>query len=223
MKVVHCWCRYISITYLPSFFRTLLRSVICSPRDEKDAAQKRNRVAKIFCMFCIHCHSSSEQDLRAHLYAMVVPWSSSPSLEWSCMVIVQDTQDIRFIMSIIFVACRLAVEMLGEEQGWTLKMFLAGSDAGVDFTGLIGPEPSPTDYDSVLRRFNGSPLFTALWWSNHCSIVTFFQRGWRLDYIILVLSFCRDPNAALMEFARSWRYSFIRDMSPLNSEPKFSY
>ena len=41
-------------------------------------------------------------------------------------------------------------------------MFLAGSDAGVDFTGLIGPEPSPTDYDSVKRRFNGSPLFTAL-------------------------------------------------------------
>ena len=104
-----------------------------------------------------------------------------------------------------------------------LKMCLAGSDAGVDFTGLIGPEPSPTDYDSVLRRFNGSPLFTALWWSNHCSIVTFFQRERRLDYIILVLSFCRDPNAALMEFARSWRYSFIRDMSPLNSEPKFSY
>lgn len=174
-------------------------------------------------MFCIHCHSSSEQDLRAHLYAMVVPWSSSPSLKWSCMVIVQDTHDIRFIISIMFVACRLAVEMLGEEQGWTLKMFLAWSDASVDFTGLIGPEPSPTDYDSVIRRFNGSPLFTALWWSNHCSIVTFFQRGRRLDYIILVLSFCRDPNAALMEFARSWRYSFIRDMSPLNSEPKFSY
>ena len=126
-------------------------------------------------------------------------------------------------LSDLFVACRFAVEMLGEEQGWTLKMFLAGSDAGVDFTGLIGPEPSPTDYDSVLRRFNGSPLFTALWWSNHCSIVTFFQRERRLDYIILVLSFCRDPNAALMEFARSWRYSFIRDMSPLNSEPKFSY
>ena len=174
-------------------------------------------------MFCIHCHSSSEQDLRGHLYAMVVPWSSSPSLKWSCMVIVQDTHDIRFIISIMFVACRLAVEMLEEEQGWTLKMFLAWSDASVDFTGLIGPEPSPTDYDSVKRRFNGSPLFTALWWSNHCSIVTFFQRGRRLDYIILVLSFCRDPNAALMEFARSWRYSFIRDMSPLNWEPKFSY
>ena len=40
------------------------------------------------------------------------------------------------------------------------------------------------------------------------------QRGRRSDCIYSVLSFCRDPNVATLEFARSWRYSFIRDMSP---------
>ena len=128
-------------------------------------------------MFCIHCHSSSEQDLRAHLYARVVPWSSSPSLKWSCMVIVQDTHDIRFIISIMFVACRLAVEMLGEEQGWTLKMFLAGSDAAVSillvWLGLNHPQRITTQLYVVLT----APLFLQLFDGQITAPLSPFSKG----------------------------------------------
>ena len=98
--------------------------------------------------------------------------------------------------------------------------FALNSDPGVHGplleADLIAPQPSATDYDSVIRRFNGSlpRFYNFLTGKSLLNCRPASRGGEGRTVFFQFYRFVETQMWVMVEFARSWRYSFIRDMSP---------